>query len=212
MQRKQSNKKEITYQYLDINRVNSYIQNQNYPSLLDYAANFQWDINNVKNTKYFQWDINNVNNTQYEDELRICENLILDHFLSLQDEQLVRKLLIDLIDKVDLFPEIYEKACARLIDNKTPEQAMMVYRRIKDQCFCFPSHTILEFISTNTKKADTCLFFINDLEQSYQKYGNKSYDKFILEFYQRFRAVCTKEEYEKFIESGMQPENNPQKQ
>ena len=200
MQRKQSNKKEMTYQYLDINLINSLIQNNNYSALIDYARNLE--------SKFHQGTADN----KYIEELKACQNIISNYFISIENETLINELLCNLIEEIDLFPEIYEKVCAKLIDNKTPEEATAIYKKIKNQFFCIPSHTILEFISTSTKKADTCLFFINDLEKSYQKYGNKSYDKFILDFYQRFRAVCTKEEYEKFIESGMQPENNPQKQ
>lgn len=200
MQRKQNNKKVTNYQYIDINLINSFMQSNNYSAFIDYAKHLESEFHSGNTDK------------KYIEELKTCQKIISNYFISLQDENLIIKLLERLIDKLDLFPDIYEKVCAKLIDNKTPEDAMVLYKKIKNQYFSVPSHTILKFISSNTKNADTCLFFINDLEQSYKKYGNNEYNEYILKFYQRFRTVCSLNEFEKFIESGMHNENDLQKQ
>ena len=141
------------------------------------------------------------------EEIKDCQKITLNYFLSQGDKELVEKLIYALIDNADLYEEVYEKACVKLMENKTPEEIMEIYKLLKNRYFYSPSHTMLKHICSNTKKASTCLFFIKDIQDSYTKYGVKSYDDYILEFYKRFRVVCTQEEYEHFVDFGFDGEN-----
>lgn len=195
-------KNESNYMFIDMQLINSLIKYKKASELINYAYNLE-----VK-----KLTINNSFLKQANEELKIYQNIIADYILSLKDKKLVDKLINEFIDRVDLFPDVYEKLCAKLIDNKTPEQAMAIYKKIKNQFFCMPSHTILKFISSSTKKGKTCLFFIKDLEESYKKHGNDSYDNYILDFYKRFRVVCTEEEFEQYVNSDQHNENDLEKQ
>lgn len=188
-------RKKTSYEFLDLELLNSLIEKQDYQSLIDYALKLNRQSDRIPANKQMI----------LEKELRICQKIIADYILSLQDEKLVHELIFHLFDNdVDFLPDVYEKLCAKLIDKKTPEEAMDVYKEITNYFFYIPSHTILKFVSSKTKSANTCLFFINELEKNYKKRYANEYSKYILNFYQRFRAVCTKEDFEKFIESGMQ--------
>lgn len=197
---KQNNK--TNYEFLDVKLLESIMQSHDYSALIKYVDNLESMANNLPVYKEFK----------LRAERKDCQTAVLNYILSLNDEKLINELIHALFDNADLFPELYEKAYTKLIENKTPEEVMDLYKIIKNKYFYRPSHTILKHIASNTKKANTCLYFINDLEEKYKKYGVKEYDDYILEFYKRFRAVCTQEEYEQFVESGMKPETDLQKQ
>lgn len=191
-----------SYEFLDIKLLESIIKENDHAKLIKYASNLEAQLDSLP--RYQEYKL--------REEIRDCQTIVLNYILSLNDTKTAEKLIHALFDNTDLYPEIYEKACARLIENKTPEEAMELYKIIKNRYFYFPSHTILKYVSSNTKKASTCLFFANNLEESYKKYGNKEYDDYILDFYARFKAVCTKEEFDQFVEFGTVSETNMQKQ
>lgn len=195
-------KNATSYEFFNANRLNSMIEKKNYSAAIQYAH----DLENLRNGLPYHREFKLL------EEVKDCQAIIVDLILSLEDKKLSDQLTLTMFDKTDIFPEFYEATCAKLIEDKTPEEAMELYKAIKNQCFYQPSHTILKHISSNTHKAATCLFFTKDLEESYKKYGNHQYDDHILDFYKRFRAVCSKEEYEQFVESGMQEESDLQKQ
>lgn len=195
-------KKQKTYEFLDVNLLETAMQNRDYSTLIGYAYNLEAKLDTVPRYQELQ----------LRKEIKDCQTAILNYILSLDDNKLIDELINSLFDNTDLYPEVYEKACTKLIENKTPEEITEVYKTIKNKYFYRPSHTILRHVSSNTKKADTCLYFIKELEETYKKHGMKEYDDYILDFYNRFRAVCSQEEYEQFINSGMQDEANAQKQ
>ena len=195
-------KKQKTYEFLDVKLLETAMQNRDYSTLIGYAYNLEAKLDTVPRYQELQ----------LRKEIKDCQTAILNYILSLDDNKLIDELINSLFDNTDLYPEVYEKACAKLIENKTPEEITEVYKTIKNKYFYRPSHTILRHVSSNTKKADTCLYFIKELEETYKKHGMKEYDDYILDFYNRFRAVCSQEEYEQFINSGMQDEANAQKQ
>jgi len=199
MANKQNNKKEKNYEFLDLNLLNSLIESKDYPALINYTN--QLGEQQVPPSKQ----------KQYDEELKLCQNIVTDYFLS-HDEKRAEDLIDKLFDLIDPFPEVYEKVCAKFIEHKSPEEAAELYYKYKKQFFYSASHTLLKYISSNTKSAKTCLYFINDLEQSYKKYGVNNYNEHILDFYERFRAVCSKDEFEEFIQSGMKDEQDLQKQ
>ena len=193
---------ETIYEFLDVKLLEKIMQNNDYDALIKFV----YDLEAKSYSLPYPREI------KLREERHDCHTAVLNYILSLKDEKLVNKLIHALFDNADLFPEVYEKACTRLIENKTPEEITEIYKIIKNKYFYRPSHTILRHVSSNTKKADTCLYFIKDLEESYKKYGVKEFDEYILDFYKRFRVVCTPEEYEQFVNSGMQDEANAQKQ
>lgn len=195
-------KKQKTYEFLDVNLLETAMQNRDYSTLIGYAYNLEAKLDTVPRYQELQ----------LRKEIKDCQTAILNYILSLDDNKLIDELINSLFDNTDLYPEVYEKACTKLMENKTPEEITEVYKTIKNKYFYRPSHTILRHVSSTTKKAGTCLYFIKELEETYKKHGVKEYDDYILEFYNRFRAVCSQEEYEQFINSGMQDENNAQKQ
>lgn len=190
-------KKQKTYEYLDVNLLETAMQNKHYQTMLNHISEL-----------YSKRDyLPAYQELKLCEEIKDCQKVTLNYFLSQGDKELVEKLIYALIDNSDLYEDVYEKACAKLIEDKTPEEAMEVYKILKNRYFFQPSNTVLKHILANTKKASTCLFFIKDLKESYQKYGVKSYDDYILEFYKRFRVVCTPEEYEHFVDFGFDGEN-----
>ena len=195
-------KKQKTYEFLDVKLLETAMQNRDYSTLIGYAYNLEAKLDTVPRYQELQ----------LRKEIKDCQTAILNYILSLDDNKLIDELINSLFDNTDLYPEVYEKACTKLIENKTPEEITEVYKTIKNKYFYRPSHTILKHVSSNTKKADTCLYFIKELEETYKKHGMKEYDEYVLDFYNRFRAVCSQEEYEQFINSGMQDEANAQKQ
>lgn len=196
------NKNTKPYEFFNPNLLNSIIEKKNYPAMIQYA----YDLEGLRNGLPYHRDLKLL------EEMKDCQTIIINHILSLDDKILSDQLSLEMFDKTDLFPELYESACAKLISDKTPEETMALYKKIKNQCFYRPSHTMLKHVSSNTKKADTCLFFIKDLEESYKKYGIKEYNDHILDFYKRFRSVCSQEEYEQFIESGTKDDSDLQRQ
>lgn len=192
---KQNNK--TNYEFLDVKLLESIMQSHDYPALIKYVDSLESMANNLPVYKEFK----------LRAERKDCQTAVLNYILSLNDEKLINELIHALFDNADLFPELYEKACTKLIENKTPEEVMDLYKIIKNKYFYRPSHTILKHIASNTKKANTCLYFIKDLEEKYKKYGVKEYDEHILNFYRRFRAVCSQEEYEHFVDFGFDGEN-----
>lgn len=195
-------KNATSYEFFNAKLLNSMIEKKNYSAAIQYAH----DLENLRNNLPYHRELKLL------EEVKDCQTIIVNLILSLEDKMLSDQLTLTMFDKTDIFPELYEATCAKLVEDKTPEETMELYKIIKNQCFYQPSHTLLKHISSNTKKADTCLFFTKDLEESYKKYGNHEYDDHILDFYKRFRAVCSKEEYEQFVESGMQEEGDLQKQ
>ena len=195
-------KKQKTYEFLDVKLLETAMQNRDYSTLIGYAYNLEAKLDTVPRYQELQ----------LRKEIKDCQTAILNYILSLDDNKLIDELINSLFDNTDLYPEVYEKAFTKLIENKTPEEITEVYKTIKNKYFYRPSHTILRHVSSNTKKADTCLYFIKELEETYKKHGMKEYDEYVLDFYKSFRAVCSQEEYEQFINSGMQDEANAQKQ
>ncbi len=200
MTKKQNNK--TNYEFLDVNLLETIMNNNDYPALIRFVYDLESKSYNLPYHREFK----------LREERHDCHTAVLNYILSLKDDKLINELIHSLFDNADLFPEVYEKACTKLIENKTPEEIMELYKLIKNKYFYRPSHTILKHISSNTKKANTCLYFIKELEEEYKKYGVKEYDEYILDFYRRFRAVCTPEEYEHFVDFGFEGEANPQKQ
>ena len=195
-------KNEYNYEFLDLNLLESIMQNNDHTALINFVRNLEFKSDNLPYAKKLK----------LSEEIKDCQVIVLNYILSLNDKETIDNLIYALIDNSDLFPEVFEKASTKLIENKTPEDVIPIYKKIKNKYFYRPSHTMLKFVSSNTKKASTCLFLIKDLEESYKKYGNKEYDEHILDLYKRFRAVCTPEEYEHFVDFGFESESSPQKQ
>ena len=194
-------RRQKNYEFIDVELINKYIKDNDYGSLINYTSTLRWNLDKVKAAKM----------EQYIKELRICENAVADLIFSCEDKKMIDKLVYALIDNVDLFEDVFENICTKLIKDKSPEEVFEVYKKIK-YYFYSPSHTVLDYLSSKTTSADTCLYIINDLEENYKKHGVNRYNDYILDFYKRFRVVCTKEEYENFIQSGMKSESGWQKQ
>ena len=193
---------QVPYEFLDVKLLESIIKNNDHTELINYVSHLEAQLNSLPPYKEYK----------LREEIRDCQTAVLNYILSLDDKKTAEKLIHALFDNADLYPEIYEKACTRLIEDKTPEEIMKLYKVIKDKYFYRPSQTILKHVASSTKKASTCLFFVKDLEESYKKYGIKDYDSYILDFYARFKAVCTKEEFDQFVEFGTVSDSKMQKQ